>query len=292
MPDSAPATVPLPGPVLIAAFGGWNDAGTAATAAVLHMREVWGGELIHSVDPEDYYDFQVARPTLGRAGVSGHALDWPGTTVTRSTLPSSGQDIFLIEGTEPSMRWRSYCAELIAVARERGVQTIIVLGAMLADVPHTRPLPIAVHSYDEDLTNRLELDRSDYEGPVGITSVLQDIADAIGLDALAVWAAVPHYVAQTPAPSATIGLLNKLEDLVGEPIELGQLVDDARAWRRGVDEMLEDDQPVAEYVQQLESLKDTTDSPEASGDAIAAEFEKFLRKRGGGTGAKGSTDEG
>lgn len=270
----------LPGKIMFAAFEGWNDAGSAASAAVLHLADVWEAKQMIELDPEDYHDFQVNRPILHQRGRARRQIVWPQTTVSSATIPGTDREVVLVHGIEPSMRWRSYCAELVAAASELDVTTIVVIGALLADVPHTRPVPVSLYSEDPTLQSDLGVEASDYEGPIGIVGVLQDFALSAGLHSAALWAAVPHYVAQSPAPKATVAILHRLEDLTGEHIPLGSLVEESEAWQRGVDELARDDEQIAEYVQQLEAVKDTAELPEASGEAIAEEFEKFLRRRG------------
>jgi predicted ATP-grasp superfamily ATP-dependent carboligase len=182
------------------------------------------------------------------------------------------------------MRWRRYCAELLDTAERLGVKTIVTLGALLADVPHTRPIPVTTTSDDPDLQRALGLEPSTYEGPTGIVGVLQHEATLRGMRGLSVWAAVPHYVAHPPSPKASVALLVRIEELLGESIPLGDLPEDAEAWQRGVDELAAEDTEIAEYVAQLEEAKDTAELPEATGEAIAREFEKYLRRRDRGTG--------
>ncbi|SDQ40870.1 PAC2 family protein [Quadrisphaera sp. DSM 44207] len=269
----------LDGPVVLAAFEGWNDAGEAASTAVQHLEEVWGAEQVGELDPEDYHDFQVNRPLVSLDEDGHRRISWPVTRVSVATAPRSGRRVVLVHGIEPSMRWRSYTRELLGVAREHGARTVVTLGALLADVPHTRPIPVSSTTDDEDLLRRLSLERSTYEGPTGIVGVLADAAVSSGLPSLSLWAAVPHYVGQSPSPKAVLALLGRVEELLGEPVPLGDLVDDARAWEHGVDELAGEDAEIGEYVRQLEEAKDTADLPEASGEAIAREFERYLRRR-------------
>ncbi|WP_079062884.1 PAC2 family protein [Streptacidiphilus griseoplanus] len=267
-------------PVMVAAFEGWNDAGDAASAAVAHLDQVWGGKVFAALDAEDYYDFQVNRPTVWMDG-SVRRITWPTTrlSVVRVTEPRP-RDLVLVRGIEPSMRWRSFCNELLGFAHELGVEMVVVLGALLGDTPHTRPVPVSGVTSDPDLARRLDLEESRYEGPTGIVGVLQEACAHAGVPAATFWAAVPHYVAQPPNPKATLALLNKVEDLLDLRIPLGDLPEDSRAWQIGVDQLAAEDSEVAEYVQQLEEARDTAELPEASGDAIAREFERYLRRRG------------
>jgi len=271
----------LTNPVLIAAFEGWNDAADAATDAVDHLDEVWDAEPVAELDPEDYYDFQVNRPQVSMTEDGGREITWPATrlSVVRGVVPD--RDVVLVRGVEPSMRWRSYCRELLALADDLGVELVVTLGALLADTPHTRPVPVSGTVTDAKLARQMALETSRYEGPTGIVGVLQAACAAVDLPAVSVWAAVPHYVAQPPCPKATLALLRKVEDLLDLTIPLGDLPDDARAWERGVDELASEDEEIADYVRTLEEARDTADLPEASGEAIAQEFERYLRRRAG-----------
>ncbi|GAB2691975.1 PAC2 family protein [Kitasatospora kifunensis] len=266
-------------PVMVCAFEGWNDAGDAASTAVGQLDETWGGKVFAALDAEDYYDFQVNRPTVWLDG-GVRRITWPTTrlSVVRLTEPTP-RDLVLVRGIEPSMRWRSFCNELLAFAHELGVELVVILGALLGDTPHTRPVPVSGVTSDAELARRLDLEESRYEGPTGIVGVLQEACAHAGVPAVTLWAAVPHYVAQPPNPKATLALLNKLEDLLDLRIPPGELAEDARAWQLGVDQLAAEDSEVAEYVQQLEEAQDTAELPEASGEAIAREFERYLRRR-------------
>jgi predicted ATP-grasp superfamily ATP-dependent carboligase len=190
------------------------------------------------------------------------------------------RDLILVHGIEPNMRWRGFCRELVEGFTGLGAELVVLVGALLADSPHTRPVPVTVAASDEKLASALQIEPVDYQGPTGIVGVLQDACSAAGIPAVSLWAAVPHYVAQPPSPKATLSLLRGVEDILDAPMPLGDLPDEARAWERGVDELAEQDSEVAEYVRALEEAKDATDLPEASGDAIAREFERYLRRRG------------
>lgn len=290
MTDASPG--PLHGPVMLAAFEGWNDAGSAASQAMLHLQEVWGGELVDELDPEEYHDFQVSRPTVAFDDGGRRVISWPSSTVHAATRPGTGETVALVHGIEPSMRWRRYCAEILDAAERLGVRTVVTLGALLADVPHSRPIPVTATSDDPELQRALGLDANTYEGPTGIVGVLQHEATRRGMSGLSVWAAVPHYVAHPPSPKATVALLVRIEELLGQAIPLGDLPEDAEAWQHGVDELAAEDAEIAEYVAQLEEAKDTADLPEASGEAIAREFERYLRRRDPGAGGPGSPGPG
>ncbi|MGW6966145.1 PAC2 family protein [Streptomyces zaomyceticus] len=274
-------------PVMVAAFEGWNDAGDAASTAVAHLDREWKGEVFAALDAEDYYDFQVNRPTVFLDnGV--RKITWPTTRLSVVRVGGDKpRDLVLVRGIEPSMRWRSFCNELLAFAHELGVEMVVILGALLGDTPHTRPVPVSGVTSDPDLARTMDLEETRYEGPTGIVGILQEACTHAGVPAVSLWAAVPHYVSQPPNPKATLALLNRLEDLIGLRIPLGELPEDARAWQVGVDQLAAEDSEVAEYVQTLEEARDTAELPEASGEAIAREFERYLRRREPGTGPGG-----
>jgi proteasome assembly chaperone (PAC2) family protein len=270
-------------PALIAAFEGWNDAADAATGAVEHLERVWGARPLAALDPDDYYDFQVNRPTVSLIDGVTRRIEWPTTRLSvasRDQDESLDRDVVLLRGLEPNMRWRGFCDELLGMAKELGVEFVVTLGALLSDSPHTRPVPVTGTASDQETADRLDLERSRYEGPTGIVGVFQDYCAHGGLPSVSLWAAVPHYVAQPPCPKATLSLLNRVEDVLGVGVPLGDLPEQARAWERGVDELAREDSEIGDYVRQLESREPETDLPEASGEAIAREFERYLRRRG------------
>jgi len=267
-------------PLVIAAFEGWNDAAEAASSVVDHLMDVWEAQVVGAIDPEDFYDFQVNRPVVGTDERGHRRITWPSTQVAVASPPGLGRDVILVRGIEPNMRWRQFCAELLAACDELGAQLVVTLGALLADSPHTRPIPVTGTASEPDLVDRLKLEQSTYEGPTGIVGVFQDACLRLDVPAVSYWAAVPHYVAQPPCPKATLALVGHLEDLLGVSIPLGDLVEEARAWERGVNELAEEDEDIGDYVRALEETRDTTDLPEASGEAIAREFERYLKRRG------------
>jgi proteasome assembly chaperone (PAC2) family protein len=266
-------------PILIAAFEGWNDAADAASSTLDRLIAEWDAEVVAELDPEDYYDFQLTRPHISVDEAGTRMLSWPTTRVLVARPPGASRDIVLLRGVEPNLRWRQFCEEILEVAETLGVRLVVALGALLADTPHTRPVPVSGTVSDPELGVRLGLEQSRYEGPTGITGVFQDACAAADMPSLSLWAAVPHYVAQPPCPKATLALLGRLEDLLDIAVPVEDLVEDARAWERGVDEMASDDAEVADYVKQLEEQRDTSELPEASGDAIAREFERYLKRR-------------
>jgi predicted ATP-grasp superfamily ATP-dependent carboligase len=269
----------LRNPLLLCAFEGWNDAAGGATGVIDHLLEVWNAELIGAVDPEEFYDFQVNRPMVTTNDDGMRGIVWPTTQVYVATPTNSHRDVVLVRGIEPNMRWRQFCAELLAAADELDVTTVCTLGAMLAEVPHTRPIQVSGSATELDVHDRLRLEPSHYEGPTGIMGVLQDACVRLDVPAVSFWAAVPHYLPQPPCPKATLALLTQVEDLLEINIPLHDLPEDARAWERGVAELVEDDEDLAEYIDSLAESSDTADLPEASGEAIAKEFERYLKRR-------------
>jgi len=266
-------------PVVIAAFEGWNDAGDAATGAVEHLEQAWDAASLLSIDPDDYYDFQVTRPTVSLVDGVTRRITWPTTRFSVARLPGD-RDVVLVRGLEPNMRWRGFCEELLQICVELGAEEIVTLGALLADSPHTRPVPVSGTASDPATSAHLGLERSRYEGPTGIVGVLQDHCTRAGLPAVSFWAAVPHYVAAPPCPKATLALLRRIEDLLEVSVPFGDLPDQARAWERSVDELAESDDEVRAYVSSLEEREPAADLPEASGEAIAKEFERYLQRGG------------
>ncbi len=269
----------LTSPVIIAAFEGWNDAGEAASGVINHLSLAWQATPAGAIDPEDYYDFQVTRPVTEVAEGRTERLVWPTTRLLVARQETAGRDVVLVQGIEPNMRWRAFCAELVTAFDTVGAGLVLLLGALLADSPHTRPVPVTAAASDPALAADLRAEPVDYKGPTGILGVLQHACADAGLPAVSLWASVPHYVAQPPCPKATLALLRGVEDVLDVSLPLADLPAEARAWERGVDELAEQDSEVAEYVRTLEEAKDATDLPEASGDAIAREFERYLRRR-------------
>ncbi|NHU84288.1 PAC2 family protein [Kocuria sp. JC486] len=265
--------------VLVAAFEGWNDAGDAATDTVKFLRENYSAREIFEVSPDEYYDYQYSRPQMTRSATGEPKLVWPSTKLSAASVEGTNLDLVLLHGWEPSYRWRGFCAEILEQAARMDVDFIVMVGALLADVPHTRPIPVSITSDTEELQDELDVTGSEYEGPSGIVGVLSHLAAVSGIPTVSLWAAVPHYVAQPPSPKAQLALMRRLEDLLTLSFPLEELEEDAEAWERGVNELAEDDPEIAAYVAKLEEAKDTTDLPEASGDAIAQEFERFLRRR-------------
>lgn len=279
----------LGGRLLVVAFAGWNDAGDSASGAVTALRDLAEVEPIAAVDPEDYFDYQFNRPTVSMNDDGSRSIEWPGATIF---APVGEGDVFLLLGTEPSRNWKTFAAEMLETIEDRDIDTVVFLGAMLADVPHTRPISVFVTSENSEVRQALDLERSTYEGPVGILSILADACERADVRTLSIWASVPHYVHSVPSPKATLALLDKLEELIGVEVPREDLVAEAAAWEDNIDTLAGEDDDMASYIAQLEQARDTVDSPEASGDAIAEEFEKYLRRRGDGGKADGRSGNG
>jgi len=281
--DSGDVPIPATETLMIAAFEGWNDAGSAASAALDHMIDVFEAAEYATLNPEDYHDFQVNRPTITREPDGERIVTWPGTVIYTATAPwATPRKLILVRGIEPSMRWRQFSTEILDHAKALGVTTLLTMGALLVDSPHTRPLPVFISAEDLATRERLDLERSDYEGPTGILGVLGHDAQHRGLTVLSMWVGIPHYIAHPPSPMGSVQLIGQVERLLREPIELGGLPYDAEAWTNGADELMDEDEEIAAHVTQLESMVDEAALPEASGDAIAEEFEKYLRRRENG----------
>lgn len=289
----------LSGRLLVVAFEGWNDAGEAATGAVRTLKDLLEVAEVAEVDPEVYFDYQFNRPTVSTNEDGRRLIEWPSAIMYGPATPGSlgsplaedalirvsgnnAGNIYLLLGTEPSRSWKSFAAEILDAALAADVGGIVFLGAMLADVPHTRPISIFVSSDNAQVRAELQIERSNYEGPVGILGVLSDAAETVGIPTLSIWASVPHYVHNAPSPKAMLALIDKLEEVIDVVIPRGNLVADAAEWESGIDLLAAEDEEMAAYIAQLEQARDTVDSPEASGEAIAREFEKYLRKRGDG----------
>ena len=266
----------------IAAFEGWNDAAEAASGVVNHLGIAWESTPIAAIDPDDFYDFQVNRPVIEVVGGKTERLVWPTTRLSLARAADTGlaRDIVLVHGVEPNMRWRGFTDELIGGLTELGVETVILIGALLADSPHTRPVPVQVSGSEPTLLRNVSSEPNEYKGSAGIVGVLAYMCATANIPTISLWASVPHYVAQSPSPKVTLALLRSVEDVLDVSLPLADLPEEARAWERGVDELAQQDSDVAEYVRTLEEAKDATDLPEASGDAIAREFERYLRRRG------------
>lgn len=283
-----------PARIMVAAFEGWSDAGDAATDTVEDLARQTNADLLTELNQDEYYDYQVTRPVVTRNPDGTGQVDWPRTRVFHALAGLTHPDqpeLYFVLGTEPSLRWRYFVKEILDAAEQWDIDAVIVTGALLADVPHSRPLTPSKSSASTSLRDTLEgFIKPTYEGPTGITGVLTDEAANRGWPTIATWVAVPHYVAQSPSPKAQLALTKELEELLGLRLNLKSLADEAAAWERGVDELAAEDPDVGAYIQQLEEARDTEQLPEASGEQIAREFERYLKRRdedGGGSATHG-----
>lgn len=266
-------------PVMIFAFGGWNDAGEAATGAVSHLLNTWENSLIARFDPENFYDFQVNRPMVFVDDSKVRQINWPTTEVFGILTPQFESDLVIVKGLEPSMKWKTFTTDLLDLADDLEVSKILTVGSLLADTPHSRPISVSGSGSHPDIAKRLGIEVSRYEGPTGILGILQEAAQRREIDAISLWAALPHYASSPPSPKATLALVNALEDFLNISIPLGDLPEQSKAWEAAIDEMAKEDSELSEYIRQLEAAKDETELPEATGEAIAREFERYLRRR-------------
>jgi proteasome assembly chaperone (PAC2) family protein len=276
----------LRSPVMVIAFSGWNDAGEAATGAASHLLASWiesdsdvVPELIADVDVEEFYDFQVNRPTVCIDESSIRSLTWPGTQIFGLRTPELDHDFVVVRGVEPSMKWKTFAGDILDLADDLEIDMVITLGSMLADTPHTRPITVSGSGAHPEIAQRLGVEISKYEGPTGILGVIQDACVRRGIDAVSLWAAIPHYASSSPSPKAILALINALEDFLEITLPQGELVNESRDWEIEVSEMAKEDSDVAEYVKALEESKDAAELPEVSGESIARELERFLRRQ-------------
>lgn len=260
--------------IAVTAFSGWNDAGEAASGAVEHLLAAWPSQAVGAVDAEEYIDFQVNRPSIATDEEGRRVVDWPDTRL-RLLEAGEGAEVVTVLGPEPSLRWKSFCDEVLEQLQALGVDRVISLGALLADVPHSRDLPVGTHeeAHPDDVVRESDL----YEGPIGVPTILARRLASAGIPTSSIWVQVPHYISQHPSPKATLALLRAVQESARIEIPLGSLVEEAASWEQGVDELARTDEDVADYVHRLEQAQDATQLPEASGDAIAAAFERFLR---------------
>lgn len=270
----------LVSPVVIAAFEGWNDAADAASGALSWLRHRWRATRFAQIDPEEFFDFQVSRPHVSLVEGVTRQISWPANDCFAAHIEEVGRDVVLLSGVEPNLRWKAFCQTLLDLARDTGCEMVVTLGALLADVPHTRPIRLTGTAADPDLIQRLGLQHSRYEGPTGIVGVLHDTCRQSGMPSVSLWAPVPHYVASPPNPKATRALIERLAELLGVPVGLGDdLSEAALAWEQRVNELVASDSDVANYVRQLEERDDDQlderDLP--TGETLAAELERFLR---------------
>jgi proteasome assembly chaperone (PAC2) family protein len=268
-------------PALVCAFRGWNDGGQGASLAGSFLASAWGAEKFAEIDPELFFDFQATRPHISFTEGTTRRIEWPENGFFSAALPAASRDVVLLLGTEPNLRWRSFCSIVTRLAGELGIELTVTLGSLLADVPHTRPAPVTGNATDPDLIRRLGLQASRYEGPTGIVGALHDACRSAGIPSLSLWAAVPHYVSMTPSPWAAKALSDRLAALLQIPLDTSELDEASEAYTQQVSEAVAADSETAAYVDELEhrvdEILDESDLP--SGDTLAAELTRFLRER-------------
>ncbi|HWH06672.1 MAG TPA: PAC2 family protein [Gaiellaceae bacterium] len=270
-------------PVLVTAFRGWNDGGQGATLAAGYLARIWGAERFADIDPETFVDFQATRPHVSLEDGITRRIEWPENAFYHASIPGADRDVVLLLGVEPNMRWRAFCGLVLDLARDLGVELVVTLGSLLADVPHTRAAPVTGTAGDPDLVARLGLQHSRYEGPTGIVGILQDACTRAGMPAASLWAAVPHYVSLAPSPRAARALCDRLAALLEVTIDTGELAEAEESYAEQVTEAVATDAETAAYVEELERRTDELDLEEheelPSGDTLAAELTRFLRER-------------
>ena len=267
-------------PVLIAAFRGWNDGGQGASLAAVYLAKRWDARRFAEIDPEGFYDFQATRPHVKLEEGFTRRIDWPETVFYHARPDGMDRDAVLLLGVEPNLRWRTFSGLIVDFARELGVELVVTLGALLADVPHTRPAPVTGSATDPDLIDQLGLQASRYEGPTGIVGVVHDACRRASIASASLWAAVPHYVSLTPSPRAAKALVDRLSELLGADVDTSELDEAADAYVTQVSEAIASDEETAAYVEELERRVDELDENDLpSGETLAAELTRFLRER-------------
>ncbi|MDQ3643565.1 MAG: PAC2 family protein [Actinomycetota bacterium] len=272
-------------PVLVAAFEGWNDAADAASTAARYLRDRWSARPFASIDPEEFYDFTATRPQVRLVQGITRRIEWPETELSYAALPGTSRDVVVLLGHEPQLKWRTFTEQVVGVAEELGVELVVILGALLADVPHTRPVRVTGTAADGELVRRLGLGKSTYEGPTGIVGVLHEAFSRAHLPSASLWAAVPHYVASTPSPKASLALVERATDLLSSRVATTDLELAVADYERQVSEVVAADEDVIAYVRRLELSADDDDDDVPgleimSGDALADELERYLREQG------------
>jgi proteasome assembly chaperone (PAC2) family protein len=275
----------LRAPIMVCAFRGWNDAAAAASTALAAIGNSLDSNLVASIDPEEYFDFQSTRPTVAMSAGQGRRIDWPENNFIAVSVPAAPRDLVLLDGTEPNLRWRTFSETVVTAAEALGVELVITLGSLIAEVSHTLPVPITGLASSPELVDELDLERSNYEGPTGIVGVVHDLCDQTGIDSASLWAAVPHYVAAVPNPKAALALLRRLEGMTEIAVEASELEEETADYEEQIDRAVAANAEIGELVERIEAeqvdlLADEADNL-PSADSIAREFQKFLRQRGG-----------
>ncbi len=273
----------LRSPILVCAFRGWNDAAASASTALATMAESLDAEALAELDPEEYFDFQATRPTIILSDGQSRSIEWPRNAFAAARIPAADRDLILLDGTEPNLRWRTFSETIATAAETLGVEMVVTMGALVAEVSHTLPVPITGLASDEKLVEELDLTRSNYEGPTGIVGVVHDCCRQLGMTSASLWAAVPHYVAAVPNPKAALALLRRLEGLTGVAVDATDLEEEATGYEEQIGRAIAANPEIEELVQRIESeqseqLDESEDLPSA--DTLARDFQRFLRQQG------------
>ena len=274
----------LTGRILLVAFEGWNDATEAASGALRAIAEQTDAQTLEAVDPEDYYDFQFSRPVVELEDDGSRILIWPSTELLQASSENIKENpaldrLYLLVGAEPSRRWLSFASEVLEMVQDREIDQVIMLGSMLADVPHSRPMPIFKSTQNKELQEAMQIEPSSYQGPVGILAVLTQAFEAEGIPVLSLWGSVPHYVHNASNPKGSLGFLSELQTLIGFSFDSSELAEAGFEWERSIDDASQNDEDMASYVAQLEKNRDAMEAEQASGESLAREFEKYLKDR-------------
>jgi len=275
-------------PVLISAFRGWNDGGQGASLAGGFLARAWSAARFAEIDGEEFFDFQATRPHVSLVDGETRKIDWPDTAFHHAQIPGTDRDAVLLLGVEPNLRWRRFTGLIVDLAQDLGVELVVTLGSLLADVPHSRPSPVTGSASEPALVEELGLERSRYEGPTGIVGVLHDACFRQGLRSVSLWAAVPHYVSLAPSPRAALALCDRLGTILDTAIDTHELQEASEAYSEQVTSAVAGDEETAAYVEELEQRADSLEEQQMpSGEALAAELTRFLRERERGNGGPG-----
>jgi predicted ATP-grasp superfamily ATP-dependent carboligase len=280
-------------PVMITAFRGWNDGGQGASLAGGYLAKTWNGARFAEIEPEGFFDFQATRPHVSFVEGATRRIDWPDNAFYHASIPGLQRDAVLMLGIEPNLRWQTFTGLVTGLAQELGVELVITLGSLLADVPHTRPSPVTGGASDPELIEQLGLQRSRYEGPTGIVGVLHDACSHVGMRSVSLWAAVPHYVSLAPSPRAALALCQRLSDILGTEIDTEELDEAAERYSEQVSEAVASDEETSAYVAELEQRAELIEEEEdiPSGESLAAELTRFLREREKENGSEGPSEQ-
>src|SRR3954452_12923051 len=273
-------------PLMIVAFRGWNDGGQGASLAGGYLAKIWEADRFADIEPENFFDFQATRPHVSLVDGQTRHIDWPENAFYHAPIPELDRDAVLLLGIEPNLRWRTFAGMIVDLSRELGVEMMVTLGSLLADVPHTRPSPVTGGATDPELIEQLGLPRSRYEGPTGIVGVLHDACQRADVPSISLWAAVPHYVSLAPSPRAALALCGRLAEVLETDIDTEELDEAAERYSEQVSEAVASDEETSAYVAELEQRADVLEDEEnlPSGDSLAAELTRFLREREAGNG--------